>query len=152
MIPERICVKGFLCYREAQEACFDGSSLWLLSGPNGTGKSALFDAVTYSLYGQHRAGRNNARGLINNECEEFTVAFDFRSGGQRFRAQRSLSRHAGSSRELFEWAESAKAGWCPIPDTRSEQGFSRWIRGNLELSYDTFTASVLLLKARPTIS
>ena len=57
MIPLRVKLKGFLCYKEEQEISFDGNaSLWMLSGLNGSGKSSIFDAVTYALFGHHRGG------------------------------------------------------------------------------------------------
>ena len=56
MIPLRIMLKGFLCYRDEQEVLLDGSSLWMLAGLNGSGKSAVFDAMTFALFGCHRGG------------------------------------------------------------------------------------------------
>ena len=41
MIPQRVQLRGFLCYKEEQEISFDGASLWLLAGLNGSGKSIL---------------------------------------------------------------------------------------------------------------
>jgi len=65
MIPQRVYLRGFLSYRDEQEVRFDGSSLWMLSGLNGSGKSSVFDAVTYALFGHHRGGRVEAHELIN---------------------------------------------------------------------------------------
>src|SRR5262249_36463835 len=46
MIPLRISLGGFLCYREPKEIAFDEDApLWMLAGLNGSGKSAVFDAV-----------------------------------------------------------------------------------------------------------
>ena len=46
MIPRSIKLKGFLCYKDEQKVDFDGSTtLWMLAGLNGSGKSAIFDAV-----------------------------------------------------------------------------------------------------------
>ncbi len=73
MIPVRIQLAGFLCYRELQEACFEDRTLWMLAGPNGSGKSAIFDAMTFALFGQHRGGKQNARGLIHHECDRLAI-------------------------------------------------------------------------------
>ena len=69
MIPRRVRLGGFLCYKDEQEVAFDGSSLWMLSGLNGSGKSTIFDAVTYALFGHHRGGASNAGELINKDSK-----------------------------------------------------------------------------------
>ena len=69
MIPKRIAVKNFLTFGElpdgkSVEFIFtDGEPLWVLCGANGTGKSAVFDAITYALYGEHRGGNQKAEQL-----------------------------------------------------------------------------------------
>ena len=60
MIPLRVELRGFLCYRDAQVVDLDGRDLWAFSGRNGSGKSAIFDAVTYALFGHHRGGSQHA--------------------------------------------------------------------------------------------
>ena len=47
MIPQRLSVRNFLCYREDVPTLdFRGIHVACLSGPNGHGKSALLDAIT----------------------------------------------------------------------------------------------------------
>ena len=65
MIPQRIKLSGFLSYRDEQEIPFAGSAVWMLAGVNGSGKSSVFDAVTYAFFGHHRGGSQNAIELIN---------------------------------------------------------------------------------------
>jgi len=151
VIPERIYVEGFLCYREPQEAHFGGYTLWMLAGPNGSGKSALFDAVTFALYGQHRGGRHQARGLINRERDGFVVEFDFLIDDRRYRARRTLSRLGRPTRQLYQYDSEAEPGltmWRELPETHTEQGFTDWVREHVALTYETFTASVLLLQGK----
>ena len=93
MIPQRVKLKGFLCYKEEQEISFDGASLWMLAGLNGSGKSTVFDAVTYALFGHHRAGSQDAQELINKDSDSLVVEFDFLLDGQEFRAKRTLRRN-----------------------------------------------------------
>ena len=75
MIPLRVKLRGFLCYKEEQTIEFDGNAtLWMLSGLNGSGKSAIFDAVTYALFGHHRGGGQHNHELINKDSDTLLVA------------------------------------------------------------------------------
>src|SRR5687768_15181969 len=94
MIPRRVKLSGFLCYKDEQEIAFDGSALWMLAGLNGSGKSTIFDAVTYALFGHHRGGASNAGELINKECKALAVEFEFLADGQPFQIRRTLRRDA----------------------------------------------------------
>ncbi|MFO7908005.1 MAG: SMC family ATPase, partial [Pirellulaceae bacterium] len=149
MIPVRIHLSGFLCYREPREACFRGRTLWMLTGPNGSGKSALFDAVTYALFGQHRGGKQNARGLIHHDRDDLAVEFDFKVDRELFRAHRTLSRQGRSTRQILSAREDApNTQWTPVPGTDTERGFAQWVNDHVALSYETFTTSILLLQGR----
>jgi hypothetical protein len=44
MVPLRVTLEGFLSYREKQVIDFEGSSLWMLWGPNGVTKLNLVQA------------------------------------------------------------------------------------------------------------
>jgi len=97
VIPQRVLLKGFLCYTDEQEVRFDGSAtLWMLSGLNGSGKSSIFDAVTYALFGHHRGGGSQAVELINKDSDSLLVEFDFLLDGQLYRpsARRSATTRA----------------------------------------------------------
>jgi DNA repair protein SbcC/Rad50 len=89
MIPIRISLEGFMTYREKQTLSFDGASLWVLAGPNGAGKSSVFDGITLALYNCHRAGRQNAKALINHGADRLIVEFDFRVGERLYRVRRA---------------------------------------------------------------
>src|SRR6516162_8767350 len=94
MIPQRVKLSGFLSYKDEQEVRFDGSQLWMLSGTNGSGKSCIFDAVTYALFGHHRGGRLEAAELINKESNTLAVEFDFTIDRQLYRIKRTVRRRA----------------------------------------------------------
>src|SRR5438270_12448230 len=90
MIPRRVCVRGFLCYRDEQEIAFDGAALWMLAGLNGSGKSSIFDAVTYALFGHHRGGHQHAAELINKDSAGLLVEFDYSLDPERYLATPTL--------------------------------------------------------------
>jgi exonuclease SbcC len=82
VIPHRVKLSGILSYRTEQEIAFEGAPLWMLAGRNGSGKSTIFDAVTYALFGHHRGGSQQVQELINKESNALAVEFDFSIDGQ----------------------------------------------------------------------
>jgi DNA repair exonuclease SbcCD ATPase subunit len=92
MIPQRIKLAGFLSYKDEQEIRFDEAPLWMLSGTNGSGKSSVFDAVTFALFGHHRGGSQSVAELINKESNTLAVEFDFTSEKQLYRIKRTVKR------------------------------------------------------------
>ena len=150
MIPQRVKLKGFLCYKEEQAIDFEGSAtLWMLSGLNGSGKSAIFDAVTFALFGHHRGGATGAVELINKDSDTLLVEFEFLLDGKPHRAKRTLKRDnkggAKGTQVLFRHDDK---GWNAIEGTEYKRQFDEWIGDNIGLNYDTFTSSVLLLQGR----
>jgi exonuclease SbcC len=154
VIPQRVKLSGFLCYTDEQEVGFDGASLWMLSGLNGSGKSTVFDAVTYALFGHHRGGKTEAHELINKDRDKLVVEFDFTLDQQLYRAKRTLRRNtrggaSGTQQVLRFEAEPGGTGkWEPVEGTGLKKDFDTWVAGNIGLTYETFTSSVLLLQGK----
>jgi DNA repair exonuclease SbcCD ATPase subunit len=151
MIPRRITLAGFLCYRDEQVIDLDGSDLWVFSGRNGSGKSAVFDAMTFALFGAHRGGKQGAASLIHSEASELSVWFEFDLGPQRYRVRRSLRRGGKAERQVFRLEPDENGGpdrWPAVPETETDAGLKRWVLENIGLTYETFTASVLLMQGR----
>jgi DNA repair exonuclease SbcCD ATPase subunit len=155
MIPQRVKLKGFLCYKDEQAIDFEGNAtLWMLSGLNGSGKSAIFDAVTYSLFGHHRGGGRDYHELINKDSDTLVVEFDFLLDNKRYRAKRTLKRDtkggARGTQQMFRYdvTASGQGSWVPIAETGQKREFDQWVAENIGLSYDTFTSSVLLLQGK----
>ena len=156
MIPLRVSLEGFLSYKDKQVIDFTDSSLWMLWGPNGVGKSAVFDAITFALYNTHRAGgARGAKELINHYSDGLEVTFDFLIDGVMYRVRRTQSRArtARPTREAFtlhfdDNQDLDSAHVTPIPGTDDEDGFEQWIQRTIGLDYRAFTSSVLLLQGQ----
>ncbi len=150
MIPLRVKMAGFLSYKGEQEIDFGSASLWMLAGTNGSGKSSVFDALTYALFGSHRGGSSNAVELINKESQVANVEFDLRVDGRVYRVKRTIrrtSKGAGSgTQQVFE--EAAPGEWNAVADTTKKVDFDRWVADKIGLNYETFTSSVLLLQGK----
>ena len=116
MIPRRVRLRGFLCYKDEQVVDFDGNTtLWMLSGLNGSGKSAIFDAVTYALFGHHRGGGQQVLELINKDSDQLIVEFDFQLDSKNYRIKRTVKRRANNSsaRGLSSTSEPLRP-LCPL--------------------------------------
>lgn len=154
MIPQRVKLSGFLSYKEEQEIRFDGAPLWMLSGTNGSGKSSIFDALTYALFGHHRGGAASASELINKEANTLSVEFDFTSERQLYRIKRTVRRQKNdkiaSTQQVFKHtpSEIAQDSWEAVAGTEYRKEFDAWVRDKIGLDYETFTSSVLLLQGK----
>ncbi|MFO0938221.1 MAG: SMC family ATPase [Gemmataceae bacterium] len=146
MTPLRVRLAGFLSYREAQEIHLT-QGVWLLAGSNGSGKSAIFDGVTYALFGVHRGGSQNAVELVNKESASASIEFDFSIGEDHFRIKRTLKKtKTGTTTGTQQLFAASGTIWNPIPDTTKKIDFDKWIHQKIGLTYETFTSSVLLLQ------
>ncbi|QDU22119.1 AAA family ATPase [Urbifossiella limnaea] len=160
MIPQRVKLSGFLSYKDEQEVRFDGSPLWMLSGTNGSGKSSIFDGVTFALFGHHRGGSTGATELVNKESNTLAVEFDFTVEKQLYRIKRTVRRRtsgvAGTQQvyravpptSLTQTGATREVEWEPIADTQLKAKFDAWVRDTIGLDYETFTSSVLLLQGK----
>ena len=148
MIPQRVYMKGFMSYRDETTLSFRGSSLWVLAGRNGAGKSVVFDAMTFALYGAHRGGEQQAKTLINKHCDGFVVEFDFIVGEDEYRVRRTCSQKRSTYQAFHLHGPHAPYPGKPGPQAISETdklfGFNQWVARVVGLSFETFTASVLL--------
>ncbi len=98
MIPLKLTVRNFLCYRDdVPPLDLRGVHVACLCGANGHGKSALLDAMTWCLWGQARTGSQNYNDLIAYGETECRVELDFLAQSQTYRAIRRR-RAAGQGR------------------------------------------------------
>ncbi len=157
MIPTRVRLKNFLTFAAADDGApitfdFDGATLWSIAGVNGAGKSAIFDAITYALFGEHRGGRQQDNRLIRKGANTAEVVFEFLQGGERYRVERSVTRKVGRQGQVRPdskhvqgsvWSDGDDA-WVTVPDTDKPTELERWLRTLLGMGPETFSSSVLL--------
>ena len=156
MIPRRVKLRGFMSFRHEAELLFDGSALWALTGSNGAGKSAIFDAIAFALYGVRRTydievkGTQDTKSLINHHENELEVEFEFSLGDEIFCVKRTLQKKKkGSTFQVSHYKSGNDSGkskpkWIPVRDTHLEAGFNAWVTENIGLDQKAFAAAVLL--------
>ena len=89
MRPLRLELKGFTAFRDPAELDFTALDLFAISGPTGSGKSSLLDAMTYALYGRVERVGDRVSQLISQGQPRMTVMLEFEVGTERYRVTRS---------------------------------------------------------------
>lgn len=144
MIPKRVELENFLSFGcPAVEIAFaDDEPLWVVGGPNGVGKSAVFDAITYCLFGCHRGGKQDADQLVKHGANGFRVTFEFEFNGVVYRVTRG--RAGKRTTQRVERKRADGTGWDSEPGVNSAADVKTWAERMLGLQFEQFTASVLL--------
>ena len=149
MIPQRLSVRNFLCYRENVPTLdFQGIHVACLCGQNGHGKSALLDAVTWCLWGEARGKTQDD--LISYGADECRVELEFLSRDTSYRVIRSRSRAGGRRRQgvsdlQFQVLGSDAAIAITGDHVRETQAK---IEQTIGMDYDAFINSAFLLQGR----
>jgi exonuclease SbcC len=145
MIPISLRLRNFMCYTDVHEPLhFDGIRVACISGANGHGKSALFDAMTWALWGQCRARSDDE--LIHTGRSEAEVEFEFQLGDGRYRVLRKRSR-LGRGQTTLELHAVHGNGLRPLTG-HSVRDTQRRIIELLRMNYETFVHSSFLLQGR----
>ena len=155
MIPVRVYLENFMSYRQGQELLFDSAPLWVLAGENGAGKSTIFDAITFALYGNCR--KVNQTELINHQEDNFVIEFDFLIEDKQYRIRRTVSQK-GSGSSTRQISKIIDNKIQPISNTDNDTGFKEWIEHHIGLNENAFISCILLtqgnsdklLTAKPT--
>jgi DNA repair exonuclease SbcCD ATPase subunit len=143
MIPKRVILENFLSFGPKTEIAFtDDEPLWVLGGPNGVGKSAVFDAITFCLFGAHRGGAKEIDPLIRHGANGFSVSFEFEFNEMNFKITRN--RAGNRTTQSVEQRKQDSDGWERVPNINSVADVRAWSERTLGLPFDAFKASVLL--------
>jgi exonuclease SbcC len=153
MIPQRLELKNFMAYREPDPLDLTGLHVVCLTGDNGAGKSTLLDAITWALWGQARAKRDDE--LFAQGAAEMRVALTFVEGKETYQVVRmrrlgkaAKGKPASSSGQLdFFIRDAAQNGWRQISEGKTSETQQK-IERTLNLTYDTFINSAYLKQGR----
>ncbi|MBQ4630944.1 MAG: SMC family ATPase [Clostridia bacterium] len=121
MRPKKLIMSAFGPYAEKVEINLDTlgqSGLYLITGDTGAGKTTIFDAITFALYGE-ASGENRESSMLrskyaDSETPTFVELF-FSYGGKDYYVKRNPSYQRPKSRGEGMTAESANAE-LHIPD------------------------------------
>ena len=157
MIPVLLSIRGFLSYYKLTEIDFTAIDVACISGANGAGKSSIFDAITWALFGEARRTDDT---IIHShpEVTAAEVALIFEYENNLYRVLRTRPKNA-SARLEFQVAQPET-----VPEPLDKDSFAqiRWrsltertlrdtqaqIRKILRLDYETFINASFFLQGK----
>ena len=143
MIPLKLTLENFLCYRDDVPTLdLSGIRVACLCGANGHGKSALLDAITWALWGKARGSSHVD--LLHYGRTNMHVDLEFQAADAHYRVIRRFRTPRGSDLQL---QLQGPAGFHPITGNsiRESQAKINRITG---MDYDTFINSAFLIQGR----
>ncbi len=141
MRPRRLELEGFTAFREPTEIDFDGVDLFALTGPTGSGKSSIIDAMVFALYGAvPRHGRRDVAPVISTGRLEMKVRLDFEVAGRIHTVVRVVRRTSRGGANTDE--ARLESGGHVLAGTAAE--VTERVTDLLGLDFDQFTKSVVL--------
>lgn len=141
MRPVRVEAEGFLAYRDRVVVDFSDVDFFSLTGPTGSGKSSLVDAMVFALYGRvPRLGGKEIAPAIKAGMDRAKVRFFFEIDEVVYDATRLAERTPGGGASVKEArlerdGEVIASGPGAVTTAVAEL---------LRLSFDDFTRTVVL--------
>ena len=153
MRPEKLTISAFGPYADKTEIDFSKlgeGGLYLITGDTGAGKTTIFDAITFALYGRASGEvRESAmfRSKYAKDCAETFVELVFSYQGKTYQVRRSPEYMAPKKRGTGLTLRKAEAQLI-YPDERQPVTKAKDVTAAVELllglSYDQFTQICLL--------
>lgn len=145
MRPVALAIEGLTSFRQQQEVDLNGLDLFVITGPTGSGKSSVLDAITFALYGKvcRVDGRGELKHVITHNSPAMKVQLDFEVQGETYRIVRRTPRRGPTAASLERFIDGE-----PVVETPGVRAIDRRIEELLGLDFDAFTKAVLLPQGR----
>ncbi len=161
MKPERLVIRNIGPFRGAHAVDFSAlGDMFLVFGKTGSGKTTLFDALSYAFYGEVPGGRNGIerqmRSQYADDGDVSSVELTFTAGGKRYRVSRTLPYEKIGVRSgktvqvqeestLDQWvSDTDSAGAWESRTSTNKSETDRAILDVIKLSADEFSRIVIL--------
>jgi exonuclease SbcC len=142
MRPLALKVEGLTSFKTTQEIDFSDFDLFVITGPTGSGKSTILDAITFALYGDiARVNDNELRHMISHGSSFARVSLDFEVDKTVYRVARRMGRKEAQKATLERIDDGN-------PVSEVEQSGVKVVNKRIEeivgLDFNTFIKAVLL--------
>ncbi|HLQ95450.1 MAG TPA: SMC family ATPase [Pseudogracilibacillus sp.] len=155
MKPIKIVMTAFGAYKEKEEIDFNdlnGNRLFVISGNTGAGKTTIFDAICFALYGSASgADRENSQMLRSHFATDemhTSVDFTFQLKNRTYRVFRQLAHQkagnkskTGDKNELYEWTDN---GFISIVDRQINTEVNQKVEELVGLTENQFKQIIML--------
>lgn len=153
MRPEKLIVSAFGPYAERTEIDFrklNGAGLYLITGDTGAGKTTIFDAITFALYGEASGTVREANMFRSKYAKDETPTFvelTFSFQGKSYRVRRSPEYQRPKERGTGYTVKKAEAclefsdGREPVTKSRE---VTNEVKALLGLDYLQFTQIAMI--------
>lgn len=141
MRPLELHLSGFTTFRNPTDVDFADADLFVLSGPTGSGKSSVIDAICFALYGSIPR-LNGVAPVISLGKNEARVRLRFEIDGESYTVSRLVVRHGegASQRDV-----RLEGGGAVVEGVREVDAR---VTSLLGLGFDHFTRTVVLPQGR----
>ncbi len=148
MRPHHLTFGGIGPYAQETEVDFDllgAMGLYLIVGPTGSGKTTIFDAMTYALFGSTASSREFMFvSDLSSRIDPF-VKFEFSHQGRRFIAHRKPAKEAGKkSKTNDQWLRELDATGAEVRTVTGTEAMRKQVEELLGLDAEQFMKVVLL--------
>lgn len=139
--PVKITIEGFQSFESPQSLDFSSLSVASVTGKNGEGKTTIFNALTWAVFGDTRAG--DVDSIVNYSSDEATVELTFRTDGDELGRIVRTRRFNKSSSLTVQLYDDETNSWSDQGDQTivSAQAIINRMVG---MSQDTFHSLVYL--------
>ena len=110
MKPSKLYIEDFMCYDNAYVDFTEFSSALIVGKKehnddvsNGVGKTSIFKAIEYALFGH---SDSNLENIIRDDAESCNVTVDFEVANQEYRVTRTRTRKGASDLTLYKRTSS----------------------------------------------
>jgi exonuclease SbcC len=144
VIPHHLVLAGFGAFAKRTEVDFDRLSkhgLYLIVGETGSGKTTIFDAVTYALYGEVAGNRDNKKVASDyDHRDDPYVEFHFSHKNRHFLVKRDAKGVQADKQSIAEVDSDGKE----ISVVTGQRNVKDYVKDLIGLDADQFMKVVLL--------